>query len=323
MGCKNPTGHRETGMELHQLQCFIAVIEEGGFNRATTRLHITQPALSYQIKRLEEELGVSLFHRRPRGISPTEAGRVLLQNAQEVIESVRRARRAVEVRSKGAGGEIRIGTVESVGIYFLPDVLTKIKEKYPMARTTVMYRQSGEVMDALLSNQVDLAVIANPRLDRRFNYETIVEERISLVCSNTHPFFGRSTVKPSELRGLQFISLTPETPSGQLIRDHLAKLGVSVDVVVTTPSVGTVRKMVEVGLGVAFLPDMVTSEDLSCSGKSLNQLARIDVRPPLLRRVMLVTWKKFQCSPVIQAFLDDLRLHGLHWKGCVEPWSRR
>jgi DNA-binding transcriptional LysR family regulator len=81
--------------------------------------------------------------------------------------------------------------------------------------------------------------------------------------------------------------------------------------------------MVEVGLGVAFLPDMVTSEDLSCSGTSLNQLARIDVRPPLLRRVMLVTWKKFQCSPVIQAFLDDLRLHGLHWKGCVEPSSRR
>src|SRR3989337_3484053 len=100
-GRKNPTGHREKGMELHQLQCFMAVIEEGGFNRATTRLHITQPALSYQIKRLEEELGVSLFHRRPRGISPTEAGRVLLQNAPDVIESVRRARRGGGMRAKG------------------------------------------------------------------------------------------------------------------------------------------------------------------------------------------------------------------------------
>jgi DNA-binding transcriptional LysR family regulator len=309
-------------MELHQLQCFLAVIEEGGFNRATTRLHITQPALSYQIKRLEEELGVSLFHRRPRGISPTEAGRVLLQSAQEVIESARRARRAVEMRSKG-GGEIRIGTVESVGIYFLPDVLTKIKEKYPLARATVMYGKSDEVMDALLSNQVDLTVIANPRLDRRLNYETIVEERISLVCSKTHPFFGRSTAKPNELRGLRFIALTPETPTGQIIRDHLAKLGVSVDVVVTTPSVGTVRKMVEVGLGVAFLPDMVTSEVLSCNGMPLNQLARVEVRPHLMRRVMLVTWKKFPCNQVIQTFIDDLRLHGAHWKGCMEPSSSR
>src|SRR3972149_7158408 len=91
-------------MELHQLQCFMAVIEEGGFNRPPPRLHITQPALSYQIKRLEEELGVSLFHRRPRGISPTEAGRVLLQNAQEVIESVRRARRGGGERAKGGAG---------------------------------------------------------------------------------------------------------------------------------------------------------------------------------------------------------------------------
>src|SRR4030065_279894 len=144
-----------------------AVIKKGGSTRAPPRLHITQPALSYQIKRLEEELGVSLFHRRPRGISPTEAGRVLLQSAQEVIESVRRARRAVEMRSKGVAGEIRVGTVESVGIYFLPDVLKAIKEKYPMARATVMYRQSDEVMDALLSNQVDGAGVANPRLYRR------------------------------------------------------------------------------------------------------------------------------------------------------------
>jgi DNA-binding transcriptional LysR family regulator len=310
-------------MDLHQLQCFMAVIEEGGFNRATTRLHITQPALSYQIKRLEEELGVSLFHRRPRGISPTEAGRVLLQNAQEVIESVRRARRAVEMRSKGAAGEIRVGTVESVGNYFLPDVLKKIKEKYPLARATVMYRQSDEVLDALLSNQVDLAVTANPRPDRRLYFETIIEEKISLVCGKTHPFFGRSTVKPNELRGLRFIALTPETPTGQIVRDHLAKLGVSVDVVVTTPSVGTVKKMVEVGLGVAFLPDMVTSEDLSCNGMSLDHLARLEVRPPLMRRITLTTWRKFPCSQVIQAFIDDLRLHGSHWKGCVEPSSRR
>src|SRR4030067_1002578 len=244
-------------MELHQLQCFMAVIEEGGFNRATTRLHITQPALSYQIKRLAEEIGGALFPHCPR------------------------------------------------------------------ARATVMYGQSDEVMDALLSNHVDLAVIANPRLDRRLNYETIIEERISLVCSKTHPLFGRSTAKPNELRGLRFISLTPETPSGQLIPDHLAQLGVSVDVVVTTPSVGTVKRMVEVGLGVAFLPDMVTSEDLSCNGMSLNHLARIEVRPSLMRRVMLGTWKKVKCSQVIQAFIDDLRLHGTRWKGCVEPSSRR
>jgi len=310
-------------MELHQLKCFMAVVEEGGFNKATVKLNITQPALSYQIKRLEGELGVSLFHRRPNGITPTEAGRVLLQNAKEVFESVRRARQAVDLRSKGVTGEIRVGTVESIGIYFLPAVLKKIKEKYPMVQTAVTYGQSGEVMDALLSDRLDLAMIANPRFDRRLGFETIVEDKVSLVCARGHSFFGKFTIKPHELRGLRFISVAPETPTGTLVRDYLAKHGVSVDVVVTTPSVGTVKKMVEAGIGLAFLPDMVTSEDLWCNGMPLNQLWRIEVRPHLIRRIVLVTWKNAPCSNVIQAFVDELRVHGARWKACVERAARQ
>jgi DNA-binding transcriptional LysR family regulator len=310
-------------MELYQLQCFMAVIEEGGFSRATTRVHITQPALSYQIKQLEDELGVALFHRRPRGIYPTEAGRVLLQHAQEVFESVRRARRAVEDLSDGVAGEIRIGTVNSIGIYFLPPALTRIHERFPLARPTIMYRRSNEIMEALLDNHVDLAVIADPPTDRRLNSELIFEERVSLVCGRSHPFFGVESVKPSDLVGQRFVSLTLETPTGQLVRDHLAKLGVSVDTVVSTPNVDTVKRMVEIGLGIAFLPDMVTKEDMACDGSPLHDLARVDVQPPLVRRIMLVTWKNLQCHGVIPAFLDEVRWQGAHWKACVDaPLAR-
>src|SRR3990172_7887805 len=107
-------------VELHQLQCFIVVLEEGGFKRATARLGITQPALSYQIKQLEEELGVQLFHRRAGGITPTEAGRLLFQHAQRVSAAVRQAQRAIKELSEGTAGEIRVGTVNSIGIHFLP-----------------------------------------------------------------------------------------------------------------------------------------------------------------------------------------------------------
>jgi DNA-binding transcriptional LysR family regulator len=88
-------------VELHQLQCFIAVLEEGGFKRATARLGMTQPALSYQIRRLEEELGVQVFLRGPGGIRPTDAGRVLLEHAHHVIAAVRDAHRAVREISAG------------------------------------------------------------------------------------------------------------------------------------------------------------------------------------------------------------------------------
>ncbi len=297
----------------------MAVVEEGGFNRATARLHMTQPALSYQIKQLENELGASLFYRRPRGVSPTEAGRVLFQHAQEILESVRRARNAIERVSEGVGGEIRIGTVNSVGIYFLPEVLQRMRDLFPEARPTVLYRHSDEIMEALLQNRIDIALVANPRMDRRFAQEQVVTEKVSLVCGRPHRFFGRPSVKPAELKGLAFVSLTPETPTGALIRDHLSKMGVTVDTVVSTDNVETVKKMVEVGLGLGFLPDMVTRHDVMCDGGPGGTLCRIDVGPVITRKIMLVTWKQFEVSRATAAFMDLMREHGAEWRSCVEP----
>lgn len=306
-------------MELHQLRCFLAIVEEGGFNRATTRLHITQPALSYQIKQLEQELGASLFHRRPGGVSPTEAGRVLALHAQEVMNAVRKARHAVEKLADGVVGEVRIGTVNSVGIYFLPQVLWNMREKYPSANPTVLYRHSNEIMEALLNNKLDLAMVADPRPDRRLRHEIIIEEHVSLVCGKTHPLFGKKHVRPNDIKGLQFISLSPGSPTGRLIKEHLAKMGINVEPVVSTDNVETVKKMVEVGMGVAFLPDMVTSQEINCADNTSGRLARLDMGPLLSRRIELVTWKNVDLNRAASAFIDELRAHGVDWRSCVDP----
>jgi len=296
----------------------MAVVEEGGFNRSTTRLHMTQPAISYQIKILEADLGTPLFYRLSRGISPTEAGRVLYQHALKIEESVHQAQQALERLSDGVAGEVRIGTVNSVGIYFLPPVLQNLRRKYPSARPTVLYRNSYEIVDALLSNRVDVALVANPQLDRRLNHEVILEENVSLVCGRSHPFFGRESIKPAELQGQPFASLTPENPTGKIVRDYLAKLGVSVDSVVSSDNVETVREMVEVGLGVAFLPDMVTSRGIACEGQPLGTFDRISMVPTLTRRIVLVTWKQVEPTPAVSAFLNELQVHAAAWRGCID-----
>ncbi|MFH1132062.1 MAG: LysR family transcriptional regulator [Pseudomonadota bacterium] len=309
---------QELVLELHQLRCFLAVVEEGGFKRATTRMHITQPALSYQMKQLEQELGATLFHRRPTGVTPTEAGHVLFEHARAVIEAVRRARRAVDELCEGVIGQVRVGTVNSVGIYFLPEILWSMQARYPTARLSVLYRDSNQLMEALLSNRLDLALIANPRPDPRLRHETIIEERVSLVCGRSHSFYGKQFLKPSDLNGVQFVSLSPENPTGDLVRSHLARLGVSVDPVVSTDNVETVKKMVEVGLGVAFLPDMVTSADVACEGRSPGDLWRIEIGPPLTRRITSVSWKNLEPSRAVSAFIHELREHGSIWKPCTE-----
>lgn len=297
-------------MELHQLHCFVAVTEEGGFSRASARLRMTQPAISYQVKQLEKELNHPLFIRQPRGIALTEAGRILFHHAQELFELVRRTHNAIERLSDGVNGEVRIGTVNSIGIYFLPEVLQTVREKYPGARPTLLYRDSVDILDTLASNEIDMVLMANPVRDPRFEYETILDERVSLVCGRSHPFFRRKSVSPDELKGMDFISLTSMNPTGKLIRDHLSRLDVYVEPVVSTDNVETVKKMVEIGLGVAYLPDMVTARNL-CEGG----LARVEVTPTLARRIVLVTWKKLETSLAAAAFISELRDVAEGWSG--------
>ena len=306
---------------LNRLHCFEIVVEEAGFKRATARLNITQPALSYQIKQLEEDLGAQLFYRRPGGVSPTEAGRLLFQHAQQISAAVRQAQRAIKELSEGAAGEVRIGTINSVGIYFLPKLLLGMRERYPAMKPTVLYRDSDEIVDTLLANHIDLAIRADPRVDRRLRYETLFEERVSLVTGRSHPLFGAQSVRPRRLKGMQFVALSRQTPTGTLIAAYLDRLGVAVEPVLSTDNVETVKRMVEIGMGVAFLPDMVTECDVVSEARPDARLGRSLVDPPLTRRIVLVGWNEFPASRAVAAFIDELRAQSRAWPGSCTAHS--
>ncbi len=291
---------------LFRLQCFEVVVEEGGFKRATSRLHITQPALSYQIKRLELEVGVQLFYRRPGGVSPTEAGRLLFQHVQQVSAAVRQAKHAMKELSVGATGGIRVGTVNSIGVYFLPQVLKAMRDRCPAKQLTVLYREADDIVEALLANQIDVAILADPRVDRRLKYETLFEERISLVSGRSHPLFDCPTIRPGQLKDVEFVALSPETPTGALVSSYLERLGVAAEPVLATDNVETIKRMVETGMGVAFLPDMVTEREIG-EAEPHRRLGRSLMEPTLTRRIVLVTWNEFTASHTAAAFIDEVR----------------
>jgi LysR family transcriptional regulator, cyn operon transcriptional activator len=304
----------KTGLtSLNRLHCFEVVVEESGFKRASSRLHITQPALSYQMKHLEEELGAQLFHRRPGGVSLTDAGRLLYSHVQRVSATVRDAERAI--KELPAVGEIRIGTVNSIGTYFVPQVLATMRERYAATRPVLYRARSDEFIEALLANQVDLAILADPRVDKRLRYETLFEERVSLVSGRGHPLFGRATVSREELSRAQFVGLSQQTPTGLLIRRHLDALGIQVEPAVSTEDVETVKRMVEMGLGVAFLPDMVTERDLVTRSNPEGRLFRSRIEPALTRHVQLVTWNEVPASRAVAAFVEEVRRVAADWPG--------
>jgi DNA-binding transcriptional LysR family regulator len=303
-----------TGLtSLNRLHCFEVVVEESGFKRATSRLHITQPALSYQMQHLEDELGVQLFLRRPGGVSLTDAGRLLYAHVQRVSAAVRRAEAAV--KELPAIGEVRIGTVNSIGTYFLPHVLQAVHERH-QATIPILYRaRSDDHIEALLANQVDIAILADPRVDKRLRYETLFEERVSLVCSKSHPFFGSHRLRPEQLRGAPMVALSPQTPTGALVQRYLERLGVHVEPVVSTEDVLTVKRMVEMGIGAAFLPDMVTQRDVATRAHPDGRLCRSELDTPLTRRVVLVTWDEIPSSRAVAAFVEEVRCQSAARRG--------
>jgi DNA-binding transcriptional LysR family regulator len=306
----------KTGLTtLNRLHCFEVVVQESGFKRATARLHITQPALSYQMKHLEEELGVQLFFRRPGGVSLTDAGKLLFEHVQRVSAAIRQAEQAV--KELPAVGEVRIGTVNSIGTYFLPQVLGAVRERHAATRPMLYRAQSDEFIEALLANQVDLAILADPRVDKRLRYETLFEERVSLVVGRTHPLFGSTAIKPAQLAGMQLVALSPQTPTGALIGRWLARHGVELETVVSTEDVETVKRMVEMGMGIGFLPDMVAARELVTASNPAGRLRRIAVASELTRHIVLVTWNEVPASRAVAAFVEEVRRQGSTWRDAI------
>jgi DNA-binding transcriptional LysR family regulator len=142
----------------------------------------------------------------------------------------------------------------------------------------------------------------------------VFEEQISLVSGPKHPFYGRSSVDVKELEDAQFVSLSAQTSTGVLIRSYVDRLGLHIVPSISTDNVETVKRMVEEGMGVAFLPDMVTEEDVGPDDKP-GRLSRSRVEPTLSLPLVLVTWKDAHRSLPLDAFVDEVLLMGRTWDG--------
>lgn len=276
---------------------------------------MTQPALSYQIKQLEQRLDTSLFHRRPGGVSLTEAGRVLFQHVQKITETINHAERAISELSEDIVGEVFVGTINSVGMFFLPSVLRSMRTNYPKVRINVLFRSdSNELVETLRQNRIDLAIVASPRRNHRLAYDTLLDEQISLVCGSSYPFFGKKVVKASKLEGVPFVSISKDLTTGAAVQDYFEKVEVNVKSVISTDNVEFAKKMVEAGLGVSLLPDMFLSQDFFKMGKPASRLSRSVLEPKLSRRITLVTWKGCSLSRAGTAFVSELENFALEWK---------
>src|SRR5262245_14417694 len=177
-------------MELHQLAYVEAVGRHLHFTRAARELHVAQPSVSQQIRKLEEELGAPLFHRGRRGVELTEAGRLFLPHARAVLQEVTAGRTEVQELSALRRGTLRVGAPPSVGTHAFPAVLAAFSRRYP--GIALVFREEGSLAlgRRLVEGELDLAVVIEPVRHPALTTEPLLEERLLLAVSRTHPLAG-------------------------------------------------------------------------------------------------------------------------------------
>lgn len=243
-------------MDLRQLRSLIALSEERSFTRAAAREHIAQPALSQQIRRLEEELGIALVERTTRSVSITEAGHLLLGRARRALGELDGARDDL-LRLKGIrAGHVTLGVMHTMGPVDISLILAIFHERYPEVELTVREHSSEELAEMVRIDELDLAFLSvTERIESHgLALHRLVKEELVVLLPLGHRLAGRRAIRIAELAGEEFISYRAGSRLRELLVSAAAQSGFEPNVKLESNESQRVRRLVARGMGVAILP---------------------------------------------------------------------
>jgi LysR family hydrogen peroxide-inducible transcriptional activator len=297
-------------MEFQQLRYFCAIVETNSFSRAAQLTHVSQPSLSQQIGKLEDELGARLFDRLGRTVRLTDLGRAFLPRARGVLRELEAARGDVVARKASIGGPVCVGAIPTIAPYFLPPHLTTFSRKHPQARVTVVEDITPLLLEKLRAGSVDVALVALPLTARGQEFKSfpLIMEKLYAVLPRLHPLARRRTVTLRELRDEPFLLLRDghcfrETAVEACKRAHL-----NPQIVFESGNFTSSLSMVKAGLGVSIIPQMALEKRAGCRFVQLE-----DERAA--RTIGAVILKGRFATRVQDAFLAHLRATPLNVGG--------
>jgi DNA-binding transcriptional LysR family regulator len=247
-------------MELRQLQYLVAVVEEASFTRAADRVHVAQPGVSAQVRRLERELGQELLDRSGRTVRTTAAGDVVLPYARAALAAVEGVRSAVDELAGLVRGRATVGTVVGCGAVGLPELLAAFHRAHPGVEIALTEGGSDRLLAGLLDGHLDLGLIglAGPP-DSGVEVQVVVDERVVIGVPADDPWPGTPAVTLAELGGRAVVSLPVGTGLRAALDGACAAAGVTPRIAFESSDLGVVADLATRGMGVAMLPASVAT----------------------------------------------------------------
>ena len=250
-------------LETKHLVIFRTIAEVGSFTRAAMRLGMSQPAISQQIRALEEQAGVPLLVRRGRSARPTPAGEMLLHYARQVLTKLGEVERALGEERGGQAGLLRIGAGGAVCQHLLPGVLGEFRRRFPKVDLEILSGHTDRTLERLKAAEVDVGVVTLPIRAPRIRVTEIGRDELLVVLPAGHALAEKSRLRPPDLIGQPFIIYERQTRATDLILGALLADGVFPRVVMEMDHLEATKAMVAAGLGMAVLPEWTVRAELA------------------------------------------------------------
>ncbi len=289
-------------MELRHLRYFVVIAEELHFGRAAERLHMTQQPLSQQIRQLEAEIGVLLFHRTKRQVQLTEAGKAFLEETRQILHKASQAVEMARQVARGENGRLTVGFSGFATYSLLPKVLRIFREQFPLVELELEEMTSSAQVQALQNRQIHLGLMIPPIPDTELVQEPILHEPLVVILPETHPLATQPELKLSALANESFILVSRHLEPGyyDLCISLFQQAGFSPKVVQKASQKQTILGLVSAGMGVSLAPASI--RNIHRTGVIYTTLSPLNVEVELV-----AVWRQDETSTVLQTFVRVIR----------------
>jgi LysR family transcriptional regulator, transcriptional activator of the cysJI operon len=276
-------------LDNFRLVVFRAVARQLSFRKAAEELYLTQPAVSLQIKALEEDIGVQLFDRTGSHIALTEAGKILLAHSQQANALFLEAEQQIGALSGDHAGELALGASTTIAQYVLPRLLGEFSREHPRVHLTLISGNTEQIVDAVEKQKIELGFIEGPARSRDVKTEPFLEDEMVLIVSAAHEWAELKSIPCSLIASAPLLMRERGSGTRRVVEMELARHGVkpnSLRIVMELDSTEAIKSAVEAGLGIGFVSRWAIATDLRLD----NNFKIVEVDGLRIRRNFLLTY---------------------------------
>jgi DNA-binding transcriptional LysR family regulator len=290
-------------MQIESLTVFCDLVETKSFTKAAQINKVTQSAVSQTISALEARFKSLLIERSKKNLRLTQEGEVVYEYSKQILQTYDALHSKLQEIENVISGNIRLATIYSIGLHHLPPYLKKFLESYPTVNVHVEYRHANQVYEDVLSNVVDLGLVAYPVRDLKLETILLRKDKLALICHPQHPFAKRKSIRIGALKGQKFICFERDLPTREALDKIFKSHRVTVDQVMEMDNVETLKRAVEIDSGIAIVPQETVEQEVATGTLAVVQIEGGDFFRPLA----LIYKKNKILSPAIKQFIALLK----------------